>query len=98
MRVCLVAMPWQSLESPSLPIGLLRAAVAVTGRATPDSYHANLRWAEFLMERTGEEIGPAEYTSVAEEGLFDGLGDWVFWTSRWWSGCAATPRSSSTSS
>lgn len=78
MPVCLVAMPWQSLESPSLPIGLLRAAVAAAGRPAPVSYHANLRWVEFLMERTGEEIGPAEYNSVAEEGLFDGLGDWVF--------------------
>ncbi|MEO3778875.1 RiPP maturation radical SAM C-methyltransferase [Micromonospora sp. B11E3] len=78
MSVCLVTMPWQSLESPSLPIGLLRAAVTRAGLETPATYHANLRWAEFLMARTGEEIGPREYTAVAEEGLFDGLGDWVF--------------------
>ncbi|WDZ83215.1 RiPP maturation radical SAM C-methyltransferase [Micromonospora cathayae] len=78
MSVCLVAMPWQSLESPSLPLGLLRAAVTRAGLPTPRTYHANLRWAEFLMARTGEELGPREYTKVAEEGLFDGLGDWVF--------------------
>ncbi|WBB80752.1 RiPP maturation radical SAM C-methyltransferase [Micromonospora sp. WMMD882] len=78
MSVCLVAMPWQSLESPSLPLGLLRAAVTRAGLPTPRTYHANLRWAEFLLARTDEELGPREYTKVAEEGLFDGLGDWVF--------------------
>lgn len=78
MTVCLVAMPWQSLETPSLPIGLLRAAVVNAGLAPPVPYHANLRWAEFLLERTGGGIGPPEYTAVAEDGLFDGFGDWVF--------------------
>ncbi|MFE0591389.1 RiPP maturation radical SAM C-methyltransferase [Micromonospora echinospora] len=78
MSVCLVAMPWQSLESPSLPLGLLRAAATRAGLPAPETYHANLRWAEFLMARTDGDLGPQEYTAVAEEGLFDGLGDWVF--------------------
>jgi ribosomal peptide maturation radical SAM protein 1 len=78
MTVCLVAMPWQSLETPSLPIALLRSAAVNAGLAPPLAYHANLRWAEFLLERTGGEMGPPEYTLVAEEGLFDGFGDWVF--------------------
>jgi ribosomal peptide maturation radical SAM protein 1 len=71
-------MPWQSLELPSLPLGLLRAALADAGHPAPMTYHGCLRWAEFLMEATNGEIGVAEYTDVAENGLLDGLGDWVF--------------------
>ncbi len=71
-------MPWQALESPSLPIGLLRAAVTDAGMPDPATYHGNLRWAEFLLSETDGELGPPEYNDVAESGLFDGLGDWVF--------------------
>ncbi len=78
MRVCLVTMPWQSLESPSLPIGLLKASAVAAGLPSPVAYHANLRWAEYLLERSDGLIGPPEYIQVAEEGLFDALGDWVF--------------------
>jgi ribosomal peptide maturation radical SAM protein 1 len=78
LRVCLATMPWQSLESPSLPIGLLRAVAAAAGREPPTAYHGNLRWAEFLLERSAGEITPEEYTYIAELGIFEGFGDWVF--------------------
>ncbi|MDG4830062.1 RiPP maturation radical SAM C-methyltransferase [Solwaraspora sp. WMMD1047] len=78
MSVCLVAMPWQAIESPSLPIGLLKAAAVAAGRPEPAAWHGSLRWVEFLLERSGGELTPADYTQVAEVGLFDGLGDWVF--------------------
>ncbi len=58
MRVCLVTMPWQSLESPSLPIGLLKASAVAAGLPSPVAYHANLRWAEYLLERSDGLIGP----------------------------------------
>jgi ribosomal peptide maturation radical SAM protein 1 len=76
--VTLVAMPWQAVDSPSLPLGILRAVAAAHGFAVPTAYPANLRWVEFLMARTGGEIGPPAYHDVAENGLFHGLGDWVF--------------------
>ncbi|HLX48471.1 MAG TPA: RiPP maturation radical SAM C-methyltransferase [Streptosporangiaceae bacterium] len=76
--VCLVAMPWQSLDTPSLPIGLLTAVAKRAGVAEPAAYYANLRWAEFLMAATGDRIGPDQYQSVADDGIFDELGDWVF--------------------
>jgi ribosomal peptide maturation radical SAM protein 1 len=76
--VCLVAMPWQSLDTPSLPIGLLTAVAKRAGVAELGAYYANLRWAEFLMAATGERIGPDQYRSVADDGIFDELGDWVF--------------------
>ena len=78
LPVCLVAMPWQSLDTPSLPIGLLTTVAADAGLAAPEAYYANLRWAEFLMAETDGRIGPDEYQAVADEGIFDQLGDWVF--------------------
>ncbi|MFG3228587.1 RiPP maturation radical SAM C-methyltransferase [Kitasatospora sp. NPDC048194] len=78
LAVCLVSMPWQSLESPSLPLGLLRSAAVRAGREAPMTYYGNLRWAEFLMERTDGAIGVADYHEIAENGLFHGLGDWAF--------------------
>lgn len=76
--VCLVAMPWQAVESPSLPIGLLRTACRREGLAVPETYHGGVRWAEFLLAATDGALGPAEYLDIAENGLFHGLGDWIF--------------------
>lgn len=76
--VCLVTMPWQSLDTPSLPIGLLTAVAKGAGMAEPAAYYGNLRWVELLMAATGERIGPNDYQSVADDGIFDQLGDWVF--------------------
>ncbi|MGW7531793.1 RiPP maturation radical SAM C-methyltransferase [Amycolatopsis sp. NPDC054798] len=71
-------MPWQAIESPSLPIGLLRSACVSSGLERPHTYHGGLRWTEFLIEASAGEIGAAEYIEIAESGLFHGLGDWVF--------------------
>jgi ribosomal peptide maturation radical SAM protein 1 len=76
--VCLAAMPWQAIELPSLPLGLLRASCAEAGFPVPRAYHGGLRWAEFLMTASDGEIGPGDYVDIAETGLFHGLGDWVF--------------------
>jgi ribosomal peptide maturation radical SAM protein 1 len=76
--VCLVSMPWHALESPSLPLGLLRSAAVKAGMTEPVAYFGNMRWAEFLLEKSGGAIGVDNYVEVAENGLFDGLGDWVF--------------------
>ncbi|HET9898223.1 MAG TPA: RiPP maturation radical SAM C-methyltransferase [Streptosporangiaceae bacterium] len=79
MRICLVSMPWQALDSPSLPVALLRARLAeVRPQHQVVEYHASLRWAEYLLDRTGGEITPVHYVQVAEGGIFHGLGDWVF--------------------
>jgi ribosomal peptide maturation radical SAM protein 1 len=76
--ICLAALPWQSLESPSLPLGLLRSACADAGLGLPWTYHGALRWTEYLIAVTDDELGPADYTDIAENGMFHGLGDWVF--------------------
>lgn len=76
--VCLVSMPWQSLDMPSLPVGLLESATVAAGLPKPWAYHGNLRWAEFLMAKSGGVIGPAEYHAVAGDPAAGELGDWVF--------------------
>jgi ribosomal peptide maturation radical SAM protein 1 len=76
--ICLVAMPWQAIESPSLPLGLLRASCVRAGLPLPETYHGSLRWAEFVMDASAGVLGPDDYNDIAENGLFHGLGDWVF--------------------
>lgn len=79
MRIQLTTMPWQPIELPSLQIGLLHALLA---EARPDDevleFHGSLRWAEFLLKRTGGRIRPDDHIVVGSESIFDGLGDWVF--------------------
>ncbi|QFU88545.1 RiPP maturation radical SAM C-methyltransferase [Amycolatopsis sp. YIM 10] len=78
LNVRLAAMPWQALDMPSLPLGLLRASCRAAGREAPPCYHGNMHWAEFLLERSDGELGPNEYLEVAENGIFHGIGDFVF--------------------
>jgi ribosomal peptide maturation radical SAM protein 1 len=79
MRICLVSMPWQSVKLPSLPVALLHARLAeIRPCDTVAEYHGYLRWAEFLLESSSGAVTPADYMSVADDGVFHGLGDWVF--------------------
>lgn len=84
MKICFAAMPWQSLWSPSLPIGLLRS---VLQQQRPDDrvteYHGSLHWAKYLHSRTNGRITTSDYTYIAEESIFHGLGDWVFAGALW---------------
>jgi ribosomal peptide maturation radical SAM protein 1 len=79
MRVHLVTMPWHPLDLPSLQLGLLNRLVR---RTRPDAevteFHGSLRWAEFLLEHSGGRLRPGDYVSVGSDGIFHGLGDWVF--------------------
>lgn len=78
MDVTLVSMPWHTIDGPSLPLGILRSVTASAGLPAPTQYHANLRWVEFLMSRTAGGVGPPQYHEIAENGIWHGLGDWVF--------------------
>ncbi|MEV8556456.1 RiPP maturation radical SAM C-methyltransferase [Streptomyces sp. NPDC051917] len=79
MRVHLVTMPWHPLDLPSLQLGLLNRLVR---QARPEAevaeFHGSLRWAEFLLERSGGRLRPGDYVSVGSDAIFHGLGDWVF--------------------
>lgn len=79
MRLCLVTMPWQSLDIPSLPVSILAAAVRqARPRDVVETSYANIRWAEYVLEQTAGRVTPDDYSDVVEDGLFHGLGDWVF--------------------
>ncbi|MEX0663463.1 MAG: RiPP maturation radical SAM C-methyltransferase [Acidimicrobiia bacterium] len=79
MRLCLVSMPWQSLDLPSLQLSLLSEAVrAARPEDHVDTYYANIHWAEYVLEHTGGDVTPDDYSDVVEDGLFHGLGDFVF--------------------
>ncbi|MEU1277941.1 RiPP maturation radical SAM C-methyltransferase [Streptomyces sp. NPDC005805] len=77
-RVSLVTMPWQALDVPSLPLGLLRAVCTRDGRPAPQTHFAHLEWADFLLERSGGAIKPRDYAHVADDCIFENVGDWVF--------------------
>src|SRR5690349_7754834 len=79
MRVALVAMPWLSLDRPSMPLGILSVKAADCVEPPQlDEVYANIRWAEFLMEQTEGAITPVEYCAIDNVGIFDGVGDWIF--------------------
>jgi len=79
MRLCLVTMPWPSLDLPSLPLSLLSECVR-SARPSDDvrCYYGNIRWAEHVLARTDGTLTPDDYSDIVEDGLFHGLGDWVF--------------------
>jgi ribosomal peptide maturation radical SAM protein 1 len=82
MRVSLVTMPWQSLDTPSLPLSILSSVVR-SARPGDDvsTYYANVRWAEYVLDQTDGGVTPDDYSDLVEDGLFHGLGDWVFTSS-----------------
>lgn len=79
MRVQLVTMPWHPIDLPSLQVGLLHRLLQ---QVRPDDevaeFHGSLRWAEFLLDRSGGRLRPGDYEAIGSDSIFDGLGDWVF--------------------
>ncbi|MET8947133.1 RiPP maturation radical SAM C-methyltransferase [Streptomyces sp. NPDC004542] len=79
MRVHLVTMPWHPIDLPSLQLGLLHRLVRqARPRDEVTEFHGSLRWAEFLLERSGGRLRPGDYVEVGSDSIFHGLGDWVF--------------------
>ncbi|MER5912540.1 RiPP maturation radical SAM C-methyltransferase [Streptomyces sp. NPDC001982] len=79
MRVHLVTMPWHPIDLPSLQLGLLHRLVRQVRPADEvTELHGSLRWAEFLLERSGGRLRPGDYVAVGSDSIFHGLGDWVF--------------------
>src|SRR5262249_47203503 len=79
MRLCLTAMPWIAVDTPSLAIGILHSRVAAVAPQTHvTEYQGSLRWAEYVLAATDGEITPTDYMRLAKDGLEHGLGEWVF--------------------
>ncbi|KDA40707.1 Fe-S oxidoreductase [Frankia sp. BMG5.23] len=78
MRLLLIAMPWQGLDTPSSALGVLGPSVREQAPGwSVDELYGNFRWAEHLMCASGGAIGVADYGKVAVQ-VFQGVGDWVF--------------------
>ncbi|MBI1758679.1 MAG: RiPP maturation radical SAM protein 1 [Actinobacteria bacterium] len=78
MKILMVAMPWQGLDTPSSALGILGPCVRQNAVDwTVDELYANLRWAEHLMLETNGSVTSADYQNVASQ-VFHGVGDWVF--------------------
>jgi ribosomal peptide maturation radical SAM protein 1 len=76
MRVLLTAMPWHSVNTPSLALGILKAAAArarLEGIEVHDFY-ASLSWVERIM-RMGR---PAQDYEILGNTVFQGIGEWIF--------------------
>ena len=79
MRLCLAAMPWLAVDTPSLALGILRRRVNEEFPSFDVSeYHGGIRWTEHLLRITDGELTPEDYYRIADKGLGYGLGDWVF--------------------
>lgn len=72
-------MPWLAVDTPSLPVGILRRRVNdVHPLVEVSEYHGGIRWAEYLLDASDGELTPNDYMRLADQGLGHGLGDWVF--------------------
>jgi ribosomal peptide maturation radical SAM protein 1 len=76
MRIVLATMPWHLLETPCLPLGLLRARLSAC-RVTHEveDYYGNLTWAEHLY---GAGLTLDDYEHVSDRGVWHAMGEWVF--------------------
>ena len=106
MRLCLAAMPWLAVDTPSLPVGILRQRVSDTRPSIEISeFHGGVRWAEYMLDATAGRLTPNDYARVADKGLAHGLGGLesspvrcTATTAGGWPSYAVTPRTGSSSS
>jgi ribosomal peptide maturation radical SAM protein 1 len=76
VRVVLVDMPWSSIYTPSLALGILKRRVLdVLPDADVEVVHANLDYVDWAVARTG--LTAEEYDFCANS-YFSGLSEWIF--------------------
>jgi magnesium-protoporphyrin IX monomethyl ester (oxidative) cyclase len=78
MHVTLVSMPWATINTPSLALGILARRLRDTvPEAIVDIRYVNLDCAEWLVELI-PDAARRDYDFFALESYFQGCGDWVF--------------------
>lgn len=77
MKVTLVTMPWATLATPSLALGILSQRIR---DALPDvetnTRYANIDFADWMDQQGG--YGASDYDYFSLQSYFLGCGDWVF--------------------
>ncbi|WP_234329850.1 RiPP maturation radical SAM C-methyltransferase [Streptomyces viridochromogenes] len=78
MRVTLVSMPWASIDTPSLALGVLAAKLRDTiPELSIDVRYVNVECAEWMLEVL-TDAKRHDYDFFALKSYFMGCGDWVF--------------------
>lgn len=75
MDVLLVTMPWATLDTPSLALGILHEVAREAG-ATVRTRYVNLDFFDWASRVTG--LRADDYDLLANRAYFEGYGDWVF--------------------
>lgn len=78
MKILMISMPWQGLDTPSSALGILGQCIRRDAADwVIEEMYANLRWAEYLVRESNGFITMPDYQNVADQ-VFHGVGDWVF--------------------
>ncbi|GAA3886071.1 RiPP maturation radical SAM C-methyltransferase [Streptomyces lacrimifluminis] len=73
----MVCMPWASLSTPSLALGILSRRIADTfPDIETETVYANIDFADWMDQKGG--LGRTEYSFYSLNSYFEGCGDWVF--------------------
>ena len=85
MKVLLVSMPWATVESPSLALGILKREVSELDDVEVSAIYANIDYVDWMSARSpfssGENIHIFNFRNYSYFSIgmyFRGLGDWVF--------------------
>lgn len=80
VSILLVTMPWNSLDFPSVQLGILKSVVdKELPEENCENLYANLLWAEFLYQKSeGRVDRSTEYPLVADGTFSIGVGEWIF--------------------
>lgn len=85
MKVLLVSMPWATVASPSLALGILKREISELDGVEASTIYANIDYVDWMSARSpfsgGEHIHIFNFRNYAYLSVgmyFRGLGDWVF--------------------
>ncbi|GIF13900.1 RiPP maturation radical SAM C-methyltransferase [Actinoplanes teichomyceticus] len=77
MKITLVGMPWATIATPSLALGILARRIAdAFPQADLTTVYANIDFADWMDQQGG--YGSAEFNFFSLQSYFMGCGDWVF--------------------
>lgn len=77
MKVILINMPWSSVDSPSLALGILKGCIARNFPGVETQViHGNLDYVDWITSRC--DFNFDDYQHYALDTYFLGVGDWVF--------------------
>ncbi|PED90007.1 hypothetical protein CN540_28345 [Bacillus toyonensis] len=78
-QIVLVTMPWNTIDMPSIQLGLMTAVIKERfNEMKIENIYGNLLWAEHLLNSEKHGIDFSSYEFVSEFAMEYGIGEWVF--------------------